>query len=76
MSKKDKIEDKINDLNQMRAVYHRNLEEFEKKYKENEISKEELEKHKINYENKKQKIRIKIHRLEEKLITNRKNPNE
>ena len=76
MSKKDKIEDKIKDLNEMRAVYHRNLEEFEKKYKENEISKEELEKHKINYENKKQKIRIKIHRLEEKLITNRKNPNE
>ena len=74
MSKKDKIEDKINDLNQMRAVYHRNLEEFEKKYKENEISKEELEKHKINYENKKQKIRIKIHRLEEKLIANRKKP--
>jgi len=72
MSKKDKIEDKIKDLNEMRAVYHRNLEEFEKKYKENEISKEELEKHKINYENKKQKIRIKIHRLEEKLIANRK----
>ena len=74
MSKKDKIEDKIKDLNEMRAVYHRNLEEFEKKYKENEISKEELEKHKINYENKKQKIRIKIHRLEEKLIANRKKP--
>jgi len=72
MSKKDKIEDKIKDLNEMRAVYHRNLEEFEKKYKENEISKEELEKHKINYENKKEKIRIKIHRLEEKLIANRK----
>ena len=72
MSKKDKIEDKIKDLNEMRAVYHRNLEEFEKKYKENEISKEELEKHKINYENKKQKIRIKINRLEEKLIANRK----
>ena len=72
MSKKDKIEDKIKDLNEMRAVYHRDLERFEKKYDENEISKEELEKHKINYENKKQKIRIKIHRLEEKLITNRR----
>ena len=76
MSKKDKIENKIKDLNQMRAVYHRDLEGFEKKYKENEISKEELEKHKINYENKKQKIRIKINRLEEKLIANRKKLNE
>lgn len=67
MSKKEKIEDKIKDLNEMRAVYHRDLEEFEKQHKENEISEEELEKHKINYENKKEKIRIKIHRLEEKL---------
>jgi chromosome segregation ATPase len=74
MSKKDKIEDKIKDLNEMRAVYHRDLEEFERRYKEKEISKEELEKHKINYEEKREKIRNKIHSLEEKLGKIRKNP--
>jgi hypothetical protein len=72
MSKKDKIEDKIKDLNEMRAVYHRDLERFEKQYKENEISKEELENHKIIYEEKQEKVRIKIHRLEEKLIADRR----
>ncbi len=67
MSSKDKIEDKIKDLNSMRAMYHRDFEEFEKKYNEKEIPKEQLEKHKIIYEKKREKIRIKIHRLEEKL---------
>ena len=67
MSKKDKIEYKIKDLNAIRAMYHRDLEEFEKKYKEKEISKEKFEKHKINYDKKREKIRKKIHSLEEKL---------
>jgi hypothetical protein len=74
MSKKDNIEDKIKDLNEMRAVYHRDLEEFEKKYKEKEISNEEFEKHKINYEKKKEKIRNKVHKLEEKLKKIRNKP--
>jgi uncharacterized protein YPO0396 len=72
MSKKDKIENKIKDLNEMRAVYHRNLEEFEKQYKENEMSKEELDKHNIKYEKKREKIRKKIHTLNEKLEQMRK----
>ena len=74
MSKKNKIEDKIKDLNATRAMYHRDLEEFERRYKKKEISKEELEKHKINYEEKREKIRNKIHGLEEKLEKIRKNP--
>jgi len=74
MSKKNKIEDKIKDLNATRAMFHRDLEEFERKYKEEEISKEDLEKHKINYEKKREKIRNKIHSLEEKLEKIRKNP--
>ena len=55
MSKKDKIEDKIKDLNATRAMFHKDFERFEKKYKENEISKEQLQKHKINYEKKYEK---------------------
>jgi len=74
MSKKDKIEDKIKDLNATRAMYHRDLEEFERRYKEKQISKEELEKHNINYEKKREKIRNKINSLEEKLEKIRKNP--
>lgn len=67
MSKKDKIEYKIKDLNAMRAMYHRDLEVFEKKYKGKEISKEVFEKKKINYDKKREKIRNKIYILEEKL---------
>ena len=54
MRKKDKIEDEIKNLNAIRAMYHRDLEEFEKKYKDNEMSKEEFEKHKINYDKKRE----------------------
>ena len=67
MNKKGKIEDKINDLNSIRAVYHRELDEYEKQYKKQEISKEEFEKHKRRYEKKREKIRHKIHTYEEKL---------
>ena len=73
MSKKDKIEDEIKNLNAIRAMYHRDLEEFEKKYKDKEISKEDFEKHRINYDKKREKIRKKIHILEEKLEQLRKN---
>lgn len=74
MSKKDKIEDKIKDLNEIRAVYHRDLEEFERQYEEQEISKKKFEKHKINYEKKREKIRKEIHILEEKLEQMKKTP--
>ena len=48
-------------------MYHRDLEEFEKKYKDKKITKEEFEKHKESYEKKREKIREKIHKLEGKL---------
>jgi hypothetical protein len=67
MDKKQKIEDAISDLNAIRAVYHRELKEFEKQYKNKKISKEEFDKHKENFEGKRQKIREKIQNLEEKL---------
>jgi predicted DNA binding CopG/RHH family protein len=73
MSKKEKIEDKIKDLNATRAMFHRDFERFEKQYKDKDISKEEFKKHKINYEKKREKIRIKIHALEGKLEQLRKN---
>lgn len=73
MSKKDKIEDKIKDLNATRAMYHRDFEEFEKHYKEKKISKDEFDKHKNNFEKKREKIRKKIHKLEEKLEKINKN---
>jgi len=72
MSNKGKIEDKIKDLNEIRAIYHRDLEGFENKYKEKEISKEKFEKNRINYEKKREKIRKKINKLERKLEQLRK----
>ncbi len=67
MKDKDKIMNEIKDLNSIRAVYHRELEEIEQQYREKKISKEKLEKHKDNYNKRKEKIRDKIHKLEEQL---------
>jgi len=72
MNDKSKIEDKIKDLNAMRAIYHRDYETFEKQYKNNEITKDQFEKHKNTYEKKRDKIKIKIQALEEKLEKIRK----
>jgi septal ring factor EnvC (AmiA/AmiB activator) len=72
MTDKSKIEEKIKDLNAMRATYHRDFETFEKQYKNNEITKEQLEKHKIHYEKKRDKIKNKIQALEQKLEKIRK----
>jgi chromosome segregation ATPase len=63
----NKIENKIKDLNEIRAIYHRNLEEFERQYNEKKISTKHFEKHKIDYDKKREKIRKEIHILEEKL---------
>ena len=64
---KEKIQDEIKELNAIRAMYHREFELFEDRYHRNEISEKDLEKHKIKYEKKKEKIRVKIHKLEVKL---------
>jgi len=67
MKDKEKIISAIKDLNSIRAVYHRELEEIEKQYREKKISKEKLEKHKDSYDKRKEKIRDKIQKLEEQL---------
>jgi hypothetical protein len=67
MDKKHRFEDAIKDLNAIRAVYHREFEKYEKQYKNKDISKKEFEKHKINYEKKREKIRVKIHHFEKEL---------
>jgi hypothetical protein len=64
---KKKIEDKIKDLNEIRAIYNRNFEEFEQQYYEKKISKEDFEKHNQKYKKQHEKIRKKIQALETKL---------
>ena len=64
---KEKIEDKIKELNAVRAMYHRDFEEYEKKYDNHKISIEEFEKHKRKYEKQREGIREKIHKLEKKI---------
>jgi hypothetical protein len=64
---KEKIQDEIKELNAIRAMYHREFELIEERYHRHEISEKDLEKHKIKYEKKKEKIRVKIHNLETKL---------
>jgi predicted ribosome quality control (RQC) complex YloA/Tae2 family protein len=64
---KDKIKDKIKELNAVRAMYHRDFEEYEQKYYDHNISREAFEKQKRKYEKQRETIRRKIHKLEEKL---------
>ena len=65
--KREKIEEKIKKLNETRAMYHHRLNEAEKKWKNGEISSDVFDKHKKKYEKYRNKIRRKIHLLEEKL---------
>ena len=73
MSKKIKIEDKIKDLNEIRAVYHRDFEGIEQQFYEKKLSEKQFEKHKIHFEKKKEKLREEIRKLEEKLEQINKN---
>ena len=70
-TRKWKLEDKIKKLNEIRAMHHRRFEEIERKYRSGEIAEKTFEKYKMRYEKKKDNIRRKIHRLEEKLSANR-----
>ena len=67
MSEKSKIEDKIKDLNEIRAIYHRDFDEIEQQFYEKKLSNKQYDKHKIHFEKKKEKLRKEIHKLEEKL---------
>lgn len=73
MNEKIKIEYKIKDLNEIRAIYHRDFEEFERQYYEKKISEKQFEKHKNHFEKKKEKIQKEIRLLEEKLEQLNKN---
>jgi hypothetical protein len=63
MMTRDKIEEKIKELNAIRAVYRREFEEYERQYEAHEITKEKLEKHRHHFEKEKEKIRDKINGL-------------
>ena len=64
---REKIEEKIKELNEIRRIYKRDFEEIEKSHKAGDISDVAFEKKKAKYEKRKEKIRKKIHDLEEKL---------
>jgi hypothetical protein len=54
---REKIEDKIKELNSFRARYHRDFKEIEVKYNDKNISEKDYEKHKRKHELKMEKIR-------------------
>lgn len=64
---REKIENKIKELNSFRARYQRDFREIEGKYNNNIISEKDFEKHKGKHELKMEKIRDKIRHLEEKI---------
>jgi hypothetical protein len=64
---REKIENKIKELNSFRARYQRDFKEIEKKYNDKNISEKDYEKHKRKHELKMEKIRVKIRQLEEKI---------
>jgi len=63
---RDKIENKIKELNSFRARYHRDFKELEVKFNDRIISEKDYENHKRKHELKMDKIRDKIRQLEEK----------
>ena len=63
---REKIENKIKELNSFRARYQRDFKEIEAKYNDKIISEKDFEKHKRKHELKMEKIRDKIRQLEEK----------
>ncbi len=68
-NKREKLEEKIKELNEIRAMYHRRFKDIEEKWKDGEISEDTYNKHKEKYEKQKEKIKNKIHILEEKLAS-------
>ena len=64
---REKIENKIKELNSFRARYQRDFKEIERKYNDKNISEKDYEKHKRKHELKMEKIRVKIRQLEEKI---------
>ena len=63
---KEKSENEIKELNAIRAMYHRDFKEIEKRYNKKEISDKRFEKHKQKYDSRIEKIKGKIRKFEEK----------
>ncbi len=63
---REKIENKIKELNSFRARFQRDFKEIETKYNDKIISEKDYENHKRKFEVKIEKIREKIRQLEEK----------
>ncbi len=66
MDEKEKIRAKIEDLNSIRAMYHKEFKEIERKHKGKKISDKDFEKLKRKYDKRAEKIRLKINKLEKK----------
>jgi hypothetical protein len=66
------IENKIKELNAIRAMFHRDFIEIERRFNKKEISDRIFEKHKRKYDSKIEKIKDKIRKLEEKNERNRR----
>ena len=64
---REKIENKIKELNSFRARFQRDFKEIEVKYNDKIISEKDYEKHKRKHELKMEKIRDKIRHLEENI---------
>lgn len=63
---REKIENKIKELNSFRARFQRDFKEIETKYNDKIISEKDYENHKRKFELKIEKIREKIRQFEEK----------
>jgi hypothetical protein len=72
MTDREKIENKIKELNSIRARYQRDFKEIEEKYKDEIIFEKEYENRKHKHKLKMEKIRIKIRHLEEKFEDKKK----
>ena len=66
------IENKIKELNAIRAMFHRDFIEIERRFNKKEISDRIFEKHKRKYDSKIGKIKEKIRKFEEKNERNRR----
>jgi predicted nucleic acid-binding Zn-ribbon protein len=64
---RDKIEDKIKELNEIRRIYKRDFEDVAEEFKAGKLSKDHFEKKKERYEKRKEKIRKKIQDFEDKM---------
>lgn len=61
---KDRIDSEIKALNHDRALLKKKMAELESRYKENDISEKDFQKHKEKIDAKCEKIRKKLHELE------------